>query len=259
MPELSLDFAMDLSERAAIEGQLCRHPWEQARARFVCEVLSELHQDGGSILDIGCGDAYVLAEIHKRFPSSLCLGVDTAFQGQVDCPAGVEIYSESQQLPASVRPASVILLMDVLEHIEDPAELLLSLRTEGLADHRTLLFVAVPAHQFLFSDTDRWLGHHRRYRRRLLRQHLSQAGVEIFGTGYFFLSLLWVRALEVALERLGLRKIQATGLVSWKGGRWLSEALAKLLQLDYRFTRWLQAQLGITLPGLSCYGFGRFR
>lgn len=249
---------MDLSEREAIVGPFCRHPWEQARARFLVEHLQKLHRDGDTILDIGCGDAYVLSQLRAAFPNSPCLGVDTAFRGQTECPPGVEIYSHTEELPALVRPASVILLMDVLEHVEEPVELLHSLRRQGLADSRTLVFVTVPAYQWLFSETDRWLGHYRRYRRGLLSRQLAAAGIELHESGYFFLSLLLVRLGEVLLERLRLRRTQSTGLVNWSGGPWLSSGLAHLLQWDYRLTSQVRAWLGACLPGLSCYGVGRF-
>jgi trans-aconitate methyltransferase len=250
---------MDLAEREAIGEHVRRHPWERARARFVIHQLHQIGPIEGAILDIGCGDAYVLSQIRKAFPTTPCIGVDTAFCGQIACPEGVEIYASTQAVPAAIRPAGVILLMDVLEHLDDPAQLLTDLRQQGLAGPQTHLFVAVPAHQCLFGQHDQWLGHRRRYNRSLLSQHMREGGVEVRHTSYFFLSLLFMRALEVVLHRLGIQRREATGLVQWRGGEALSQGLSWCLQLDFHFCQRVQSALGLTLPGLSCYGLGRFR
>ena len=60
-----------------------------------------------------------------------------------------------------------ILYIDVLEHIEDDrAELA---RAAALLASRGRLVVLSPAHNYLFSEFDRAIGHFRRYNRKLLR------------------------------------------------------------------------------------------
>lgn len=252
---------MDLSERAAIDAQGtsgAKHPWERARADFTVEQLKALPPWQGPVIDVGCGDAYVLSRIKEAFPQARCLGVDTAFDAQYEAPVGTEVYSSVEQLPPDCRSAGVLLLMDVIEHVPDPIDFLNHLRGNGLIGPETLVFVTVPAWQSLFSGQDVCLKHYRRYRRRLLRQHLEGAGLRVSQTGYFFTSLLLVRIVEVILERLKVRPIEASGIVTWRGGEFLSSSLAAILRLDYGLGRWLAAR-GLVLPGLSCYAVARSR
>ncbi|MBT9589225.1 hypothetical protein IV102_38205 [bacterium] len=250
---------MDLSERKAIGEHFQRHPWERARAQFVVHELNKLRPIAGPILDVGCGDAYVLSQVKMAFPESPCLGVDTAFCGQTPCPPGMQIYSSLEAVPASFRPASVILLMDVLEHLADPTQLLCDLRKQGLASRHTRVLVTVPAYQILFGKHDHWLGHFRRYDRRLLLEHLQAGGIEVQDSSYFFLSLLFIRGLEVILQRLQIHQPQSTGLVEWKGSALQSRWLSLCLQVDFRICQWVRAKLGLTLPGLSCCALGQFQ
>ena len=147
-------------------------------------------------------------------------------------------------------------MMDVIEHVAEPVEFISQLVRAGLLGPQTVVFVTVPAWQILFSGQDLCLGHYRRYRRQLLRQHLEWAGLKVESTGYFFCSLLLVRVLEVILEKLKIRPIEASGIVTWKGGEALSAALAAVLRGDYRLGQWLNSR-GLTLPGLSCYALSR--
>ena len=76
--------------------------------------------------------------------------------------------------------------------------------------------VSVPAHPGLYSDHDRMLGHHRRYRpnelRALLGRHLT-----VCASGSLFTSLLVPRAFEVLLERAG-RHSDPKGVGAWSRG-----------------------------------------
>ena len=60
--------------------------------------------------------------------------------------------------------ASVACLLDVIEHLADPTPALHEVRR--IVGRDNYLIVNVPAHQWLWSDADRLLGHERRYTRR---------------------------------------------------------------------------------------------
>jgi len=70
-----------------------------------------------------------------------------------------------------------ILCVNVLEHLEEPEtavrEFYKAVRPGGR------ILVLVPAHQWLFSDADEALGHHRRYTRDTLTEVLEDAGLEV--------------------------------------------------------------------------------
>lgn len=91
-------------------------------------------------------------------------------------------------------------MINVLEHIEDEAAVLGDLRERLTADGRLVLWV--PAFITLFSDFDRRLGHHRRYRRPELEQLVEAHGFRVATSRYvnlpgWFSWLLMVRLLNI--------------------------------------------------------------
>jgi hypothetical protein len=75
-----------------------------------------------------------------------------------------------------------IVMMNVLEHIEDDAAALTTLR-EALNPGGRLV-VYVPAFMLLYSDFDRDIGHFRRYRKKPLRLLMEQSGYEVVDSRY---------------------------------------------------------------------------
>ena len=250
---------MDIRE-AAVKQFTSRHPWEVARAQIAVRLLKE-HQAQleGPIVDVGCGDAYVLSQLKKAFPGLSLWGVDSSYEGQFEPPPGIRVLTELQQLPKEGEAASILTLMDVLEHLEDPSALLQQIHSLPLIGSKTLVLVTVPAYQFLFGSHDRWLGHYRRYDQRLLRQHLEAGGVRVMTSGYFFFSGFLLRLKEILVARLSAKsdRNNASELVAWEGSESKSRFWARVLMIDF-WVGHLLSKLGIRLPGLSCYALGFF-
>lgn len=71
-----------------------------------------------------------------------------------------------ENLPTYKNKYSTIILADVLEHIEDDFSLLLKLSSMLKSNGKILIFV--PAHQLLYSEFDKQIGHFRRYSKKSL-------------------------------------------------------------------------------------------
>jgi hypothetical protein len=121
-----------------------------------------------------------------------------------------------------------------------------------LFDANTRLLITVPAFQSLWTRHDVFLGHYRRYNRRLLRHRLEVAGLTVVDDGYFFLSLVPLRAVQVFLERAGLRAKEEKGIGDWGGGKTLGRLFRQMLLIDFRVAS-LLGKTHLPLPGLSCY------
>jgi trans-aconitate methyltransferase len=258
---------VDITEAAARAFDIqVRHPWETARVDVVHRLVSA-HvplAEGAIVLDIGCGDTYVVEQFAARYPQARFQAVDTAFTDEVIGrlaarmrEPNVNLFPSLESLPRETSEASLVLLMDVIEHIPDVQSFLEQVRGHRCVGRGTWLLVTVPAHQSLFCSHDRFLGHCRRYSIRQLAASLEQAGLQITETGSFFLSLLLVRAAEVLLERvIGRERQRSTGVVTWQGGRFTSAALRRVLSLDASIALLLK-RVGIRLPGLSHYAICR--
>lgn len=241
---------MDLSEKhAAFQGD--RHYWETARAAFVLKLLDSLDERTGTLLDVGCGDGYLVRRMAERFPERHFLAVDSAFTPEQMAalrsdriePATAIDFEQSGRCNAAT-------LFDVLEHIDDDEAFLAQLYA-GLAPGAQAVFT-VPAFQLLFGDHDRMLSHFRRYAHPGLVAKLRRADFEVTESGYFFASLLGPRLLLKFLGR------DAAGAVGHGAVRplWINALLGKMLQLDAGVCRAL-VKIGIKIPGLSVYAICR--
>src|SRR5262249_37896582 len=146
---------MDLRERGTNEN---RHPWELSRADMVLGLLAP-NARSTRYADIGSGDLFFaqkLADITDAPVYAVDVNYpDSASEGRVVvCPA-------LNQVPSASIDCAV--LMDVLEHVDDDVGLLRAVGRILTAAGEAV--VTVPAHAFLWSDHDVFLGHRRRYNR----------------------------------------------------------------------------------------------
>jgi len=79
------------------------------------------------------------------------------------------------ELPVDDGPVDLITLFDTIEHVPDDERVLRECR-RALASGG-LLFLSVPAYQFLYANNDRVVHHQRRYTARQLRRKLTAAGL----------------------------------------------------------------------------------
>jgi hypothetical protein len=150
--------------------------------------------------------------------------------------------------------STIVLLMDVIEHIEDDVSFLASLRS-ALSRHGYSLsvIITVPAYDSLYCSRDEWLGHYRRYSQQLLTERIAQAGFVVADSGYFFTCLLLPRLLCKVKELLfGYNKNAEKGIGDYNGNKWSALLIRTVLKWDYFLGRAIR-KLGIKPPGLSCY------
>ena len=133
------------------------------------------------------------------------------------------------------RPASLVLLMDVIEHVPDDAAFpARRVRTSRWWIGRRGVLITVPSYQALFCSHDRFLGHYRRYSRRTLGDLLAAVDLASTQSGHLFASLVPVRVLQVLRERLFRSPDTPTQLATWNGSEPAARAFTALLTLDGR-------------------------
>jgi len=237
------------------------HPWEYARSKVVGKLLKKyLKKDAENFaLDVGCGDVFFLTRFADRYPDFKLIAVDTAFDPELisiiaakNNKYNIQFFNNIQHV-TNLRKATVVFLLDVIEHIEDDMQFLKELTSQAYISSDTLFVITVPAFQKLFSKHDQWLGHHRRYSQVLLKQHIEAAGLSALEGGYFFTSLLFPRYNQKVLEKsANAHSEQNQGIGNYRGGAVISFLYEQSLMLDFSFSRFLRL-LGIQMPGLSTY------
>lgn len=244
---------VDLVEIPEDSG-FARHPWEVVRARFFGELLNPLlDRRPACLLDAGSGDGWFARRLAARHPDLSVTCFDPGYgDGVLDRLPRVERVSYSASMPQT--SFDVLVLLDVLEHVEDDVELLTALSHRVTPGGHVL--VSVPAWPKLFSRHDAALRHFRRYEPRELFALLERSGMSVMRSGGLFHSLLPARALAVLAERLGFGQPDhgrpASHELRWRRGE-LSRRLAEaILGADTRVSR-AATNRGARLPGLSCW------
>ena len=242
---------MDLVERQ--RTLRARHPWETARAEAIRSLVARLDLKQPSVLDVGCGDGFLIGTLRQQFGLREAVAQDVHLTPELLeelAQPGVEFVQELHQIAG--RRFQLVLLLDVLEHVSDPAALLTQLWQAHLAPGGWML-LTVPAFQALFSRHDRALKHEKRYSRTELAVLARSAGLQVHDSGYLFSSLLLPRTLSKLRERLLPTAVDPTpGVGGWNGPAWLTRTLHQLLCTDNRIC--LEAQKkGLVVPGLSAW------
>lgn len=247
---------MDIKEYNKKQLSGIRHPWEQARVKVIMNIIEPYLKDGLTIADIGCGDTYVLQSVGKKIEKAQLIAVDTAYTPEIieelkqdnllDQELNINYYNSVEDIKE--KKIDLILLMDVIEHIEDDRSFLKKLLMSPYCTSKTKILITVPAFNFLFSLHDEWLGHYRRYTVKMIEKHLpSEARVE--RVGYLFFSLLLPRMVELMTQKMQKKThLKKEGVSAWAGGRIITNIIKNSLVFDYIF--WGK---GLRMPGLSAY------
>ena len=160
------------------------HWWWRARETFILNVIATLRlRRGAAILDVGCGDGLFFDRL-AQFGDVEGVEID----GTSVTPGGrwahrirVQPFDESFD-PG--RTYALVLLLDVLEHLQNPVGCLR--RALELLDESGAVLLTVPSFRALWTSHDDLNHHVTRYTRRELEAQVRRAGGQIERSQYFF-------------------------------------------------------------------------
>ena len=245
---------MDLTERG---DSALRHPWEVQRSEAYRRILADHGAlSARRVLDVGAGDGWFSDRLTDHLPvDAEIVCWDVNYDDNDLEPSNPRVVRTREQPSAGY---DLVLVLDVLEHIDDPAAFIGSVLAR-LTSPGTPVLVAVPAHRRLFGAHDEALGHLRRYSRRELLRQLDP-WIDTVEEGGLFTTLLLPRAVSVAVERIRRRPETAGehGVGHWGGGPLTTAAVNRTLAADARLARAVR-RMGVRLPGLSHWAFGHVR
>jgi hypothetical protein len=138
---------------------------------------------------VGSGSGFFAIGLEKVFGDQIkkvCLVDINYTPEEIAATAGKKI-EKMTHIPARIENGLVI-LMDVLEHLEDDLKMLQEIKANSVPGSNHF-FITVPAFYALWSNHDVSLGHYRRYKINTLNKVLNDAKYNINRTYYLYGSL----------------------------------------------------------------------
>ncbi|MEO5739366.1 MAG: methyltransferase domain-containing protein [Vicinamibacterales bacterium] len=222
---------MDLREQSHNPN---RHPWELSRADMVLKLLLRNGRDV-RYADVGSGDLYFASRLAQQTNAPV-YAVDVNYD-EPTVKGKIRVCTGLAQVPSASIDCAV--LMDVLEHVPDDGEFLKA--TTGILSPEGRVLITVPAHAFLWSEHDTFLGHYRRYDRELLQAAITRSGLEMLESFYFYALPFMARTLSVALARVGFAGPRAAAVAEWPfpPQHAFTTVTRAALNTDFRVSRFL--------------------
>lgn len=171
---------MDLKEAKQVVGAIEDHWYYKTKARMLIKYVNDSNR---TALDIGAGIGFFSKFLLRNTSINNVICLDSSYdKDSVSMHHGKEIIFK-RELSGRVT-ADLVILMDVLEHIEDDTEFLT--RFVKYSEPGTNFFITVPAFNFLWSTHDVFLEHKRRYNIKTLRKTINASGLEIKSLHYYY-------------------------------------------------------------------------
>jgi SAM-dependent methyltransferase len=180
------------------------HWWFTARRALLAKILTRLMPSDGTIVDVGCGTGANTAACAKTYS---CIGID---------PIPEAIHSAQTRFPdvkfrtgyapkdcPEIKTADVVLLLDVLEHIEDDFYFVSNLLSAMKPDAH--LVMMAPADENLWSTHDRGFDHFRRYSTKRFRMLWKDLPVQETLVTHWNTTLYWpIRIIRQVTRMIGV-------------------------------------------------------
>jgi len=165
--------------------------WFRARNKILLWALGRYAPDFPSLLEIGCGTGYVLSGVSQSFPHAALFGSEIFVEGlhfaAKRLPSIKLMQMDGQAIPFRDE-FGVVGAFDVLEHIADDERVLAQIY-KALKPGGTML-ITVPQHTWLWSASDEYACHIRRYPAKEIEGKVEAAGFRVIRSTSFVTALL---------------------------------------------------------------------
>jgi SAM-dependent methyltransferase len=158
------------------------HPIDLAsRNDAVAQVRKFMPSAKAVIMEIGCSSGFLIRDLAKSFPEAVILGADVVkeplYRLARSLPGIPLIRFDLLQCPLPDQSVDVLVMLNVLEHIEDDVGALQ--KAFNLLKPGGALIIEVPAGPNLYDTYDAQLHHFRRYAASELQGKLTEVGFNV--------------------------------------------------------------------------------
>lgn len=224
------------------------HPIDVAsRNNALTQAKNFLPPANAVIMEIGCSSGFLLRDIVSTFPAATILGVDVVkeplYKLAKILPKVPLIRFDLLQCPLPGQIVDVLIMLNVLEHIEDDLRALQN--AFKLLKPGGHLIIEVPAGPLLYDSYDAELHHFRRYSSSELYKKLKEAGFSIEKSSHLgFILFPAFAAVKLLNKYLPSRanKPVVHRQVSKTSSSWLVNLM---MRFETKFFKWLRLPFGI--------------
>jgi SAM-dependent methyltransferase len=209
------------------------HFWMRWRFDILRRQMRRFEITPGRAMEIGCGHGVLRQQMEDLFKVPVD-GCDLNQHALRMAPTGLGrllVYNILDRLPEMCGAYDMVLLMDVIEHLDDDLGFLQAslqhLKPGGI------VAINVPAHMALYSKYDRVAGHKRRYNSQRIHSLFGKSNVTaltVVNWGFPMVPLLVVR--KLALKFVSEERTIGAGFVP--PGRVMKAALGLLQGIETR-------------------------
>jgi trans-aconitate methyltransferase len=171
---------VDLKEEDILGHDISKHWYYRSKlAALLCYVM---HLAPRRILDVGAGSGFFSKGLLHQTEAKEALCVDTGYSSEKE--EFVNGKSVQFRTGCGQTDADLVLMMDVLEHVDDDVGLLGEYVKKVPAG--THFLITVPAFSFLWSGHDVFLDHKRRYSLAEVEGVVKKAGLSVESSSYYY-------------------------------------------------------------------------
>ena len=236
------DDLTSLHEEAAGDS----HPIDLASRKHAIEqVRKAILYHPAVIMEIGCSSGFLIKDLIKIYPESIIIGADVVkeplYKLARELPGVPLIRFDLLKCPLPDRSIDVLIMLNVLEHIEDDIGALT--KAYELLKPGGSMIIEVPACPFLYDAYDSELQHFRRYSANELHYKLRQAGFTDIKKSHLGFLLFPAFAIVKLLSKIrGNSKIVVHKQVANTSN---SSLIAIAMFLENRLLHWFPLPFGI--------------
>lgn len=187
---------MDLKEQEALGDAIHQHWYFRAKLAALRHWIAGLAMQ--EVLDVGAGSGFFAQALLETTSLTAGTCVDPGYPGDFARSVGGKPLRFTRGIDSS--GADLVLMMDVLEHVDDDVGLLHEYARKTPAG--ACFVISVPAFQWLWSGHDVFLEHRRRYTLPQIESVVRAAGLEVRRGAYFFAAVFPLAAAVRLLSRI---------------------------------------------------------
>jgi len=217
---------MDLKEEHAIGGDPERHWYYISKARAIKTLIGS--EPVESLVDVGAGSGVFSRMLIEQGVAKRSVCVDPNYEDEWIGSRRTDSISYLRAIERVGAP--LVLMIDVIEHVDDDVALIRDYATR--ADNGTRFVISVPAFNFLWSSHDEFLEHRRRYTLGALKAVVEAAGLEPLKMRYFF-GMLFPAAAALRLADRAMKGDREAKESALKAAPdWLNETLVAIHDIE---------------------------